>query len=175
MPSEMPPQLQQVIDLCNTAVLLHDIDVLSTLGSAHQWFIWNGWEPLHRDDELASLRSDRETIRAFLTDRADAHAREALNRRLSVHWDGVRIDETGQLALLPKATEPSLAAEAISAIVRHGLDPAGLRLKACAAESCRYIFWDGSRPRTRQWCDMNVCGARNKMRQFRSRDAAAAK
>ncbi|WP_343226432.1 CGNR zinc finger domain-containing protein, partial [Paenarthrobacter nicotinovorans] len=45
----------------------------------------------------------------------------------------------------------------------------GQRLRTCASEACRWVFYDSSRSRTRTWCDMNTCGARSKMRQYRDR------
>ena len=41
----------------------------------------------------------------------------------------------------------------------------------CADDSCGWLFLDTTRSRTRRWCDMKVCGNRNKVRRFRS-DAA---
>ena len=47
------------------------------------------------------------------------------------------------------------------------------RLKACAADDCRYAFYDRSRNRSAVWCDMKVCGNRQKVRSFRSRHTHA--
>jgi len=43
------------------------------------------------------------------------------------------------------------------------------RMKACAADTCRWAFYDHSRNRSRQWCDMAVCGNRAKARTYRKR------
>ncbi len=45
------------------------------------------------------------------------------------------------------------------------------RLKACLAEDCRWAFLDRSRNCSRRWCDMSVCGNREKARVFRARHA----
>lgn len=37
----------------------------------------------------------------------------------------------------------------------------------CADDSCGWLFLDTTRSRTRRWCDMKVCGNRNKVRRFR--------
>jgi predicted RNA-binding Zn ribbon-like protein len=42
-------------------------------------------------------------------------------------------------------------------------------MKACAAEDCQYAFFDNSRNRSAVWCDMKVCGNRQKVRSFRAR------
>ena len=46
-------------------------------------------------------------------------------------------------------------------------DPALVR--ECAAANCAWLFLDTSRNRTRRWCDMSVCGNRNKARRHYQR------
>jgi predicted RNA-binding Zn ribbon-like protein len=36
------------------------------------------------------------------------------------------------------------------------------RLKACRQETCGWLFYDGSRNRSSNWCSMQVCGGREK-------------
>jgi predicted RNA-binding Zn ribbon-like protein len=43
------------------------------------------------------------------------------------------------------------------------------RLKACRNEGCRWAFYDASKNRSGKWCNMDVCGARHKMRVYRER------
>jgi predicted RNA-binding Zn ribbon-like protein len=47
------------------------------------------------------------------------------------------------------------------------------RLKMCAAEECRRVFFDRSKPSTRRWCLSNLCGNRMKTRTYRERQRAA--
>ncbi|HXY97447.1 MAG TPA: CGNR zinc finger domain-containing protein [Steroidobacteraceae bacterium] len=42
------------------------------------------------------------------------------------------------------------------------------RVRACDADSCRWLFLDTSRNHTRRWCDMKVCGNRMKARRFQA-------
>ena len=46
------------------------------------------------------------------------------------------------------------------------------RFKACARHSCRWVYYDRSRNRSRTWCSMDVCGNREKARAFRERRKA---
>lgn len=46
------------------------------------------------------------------------------------------------------------------------------RLRECAASNCGWLFLDRTRNRSRRWCDMRVCGNRDKVRRFRRRQAA---
>ena len=43
------------------------------------------------------------------------------------------------------------------------------RLKMCAAEECRRVFYDRSKPATRRWCMSTLCGNRSKTRSYRER------
>ena len=48
------------------------------------------------------------------------------------------------------------------------------RLKMCAAEECRRVFFDRSKPATRRWCMSTLCGNRIKTRTYRARKRGAA-
>lgn len=41
------------------------------------------------------------------------------------------------------------------------------RLKTCASEECRWIFFDRSKPANRHWCASNLCGNCQKTRTYR--------
>jgi predicted RNA-binding Zn ribbon-like protein len=43
------------------------------------------------------------------------------------------------------------------------------RLKTCARDSCRWVFFDHSRNRSGRWCSMRVCGNREKTAAYRAR------
>lgn len=43
------------------------------------------------------------------------------------------------------------------------------RMKACPGPHCGWVFHDGSKNRSRQWCSMEICGNRVKGREFRAR------
>jgi predicted RNA-binding Zn ribbon-like protein len=69
-------------------------------------------------------------------------------------------------ALTFESDEPVLAA-----VAEAMADGSWTRLKACRADDCKWAFIDTARNRTRIWCDMAVCGNREKARRFRSRRA----
>jgi predicted RNA-binding Zn ribbon-like protein len=58
-----------------------------------------------------------------------------------------------------------VVAELYDGSVRGTLD----RLKMCAAEECRRVFFDRSKPATRRWCMSTLCGNRMKTRAYRER------
>jgi len=45
------------------------------------------------------------------------------------------------------------------------------QVRACGAETCRWLFLDTSKNHTRRWCNMKVCGNRMKARRFQARHA----
>jgi predicted RNA-binding Zn ribbon-like protein len=59
----------------------------------------------------------------------------------------------------------AIAAELYNGSVKGTLD----RLKTCAAEECRRVFFDRSKPATRRWCMSTLCGNRMKTRTYRER------
>lgn len=64
------------------------------------------------------------------------------------------------------------SSEAILAAVAEAMaDGSWTRLKACRADDCKWAFVDTARNRTRIWCDMAVCGNREKARRYRMRHA----
>jgi len=58
-----------------------------------------------------------------------------------------------------------VVAELYDGSIRGTLD----RLKMCAAEECRRVFFDRSKPATRRWCMSTLCGNRTKTRTYRER------
>jgi predicted RNA-binding Zn ribbon-like protein len=69
-------------------------------------------------------------------------------------------------ALTFESDEPVLAA-----VAEAMADGSWTRLKACRADDCKWAFIDTARNRTRIWCDMAVCGNREKARRYRNRHA----
>lgn len=46
------------------------------------------------------------------------------------------------------------------------------RLRTCANETCRWVFYDASRTGRRRWCEMATCGNRAKAARHRARHRA---
>jgi predicted RNA-binding Zn ribbon-like protein len=47
-------------------------------------------------------------------------------------------------------------------------------LRECADDTCAWLFLDRTKNHSRSWCDMNTCGSRNKVREFRQRQKRVA-
>ncbi len=126
---------------------------------------------------LATIRRTRQAMRevvdAIVAGRpADPAAVETFNRTLRAREvlelipssDGVMVHERD-------GTDPvgeglaRLAEPLAELIADGGVD----RLRVCASETCRYVFYDVSRGGRRIWCDMSTCGNRAKARRHRER------
>ena len=49
------------------------------------------------------------------------------------------------------------------------------RMKICAAEDCRWAYYDHSKSRTGRWCAMETCGNRHKTRKYRRNKRSSAR
>ena len=54
------------------------------------------------------------------------------------------------------------------------VSPRLARVRACAASDCGWWFVDDTKNRSRRWCDMKLCGNREKLRRFREEAVAFA-
>jgi predicted RNA-binding Zn ribbon-like protein len=71
-------------------------------------------------------------------------------------------------ALTGSAEAPALllAQRALDLLIGGLIGDEPPRLHACASDTCRWLFLDTSKNRTRRWCDMKTCGNRAKARRY---------
>jgi predicted RNA-binding Zn ribbon-like protein len=172
-------QLDLVRDYVNTLDFETGIDTIATPDELAMWFSEQGLvddlvEPT--DEELADAGAVREAIRELLLANngvtADAgSASKTLEEAGRKAHLGVRFED-GRPVLAP---EDGGARGALGRIVATVAELAPTdewkRLKTCRDEHCRVAFYDKSRNRSRAWCSMEVCGNREKARNFRHRHA----
>jgi predicted RNA-binding Zn ribbon-like protein len=121
----------------------------------------------------------RSNIRDYLQrDAADRRKSKdavgALNRAVQLFPLAVEAGHRGMV--LRPARSDALAG--LSAVVGElytaSIDGTLDRLKMCASEECRRVFFDRSKPATRRWCMSSLCGNRMKTRAYRERRRALA-
>ena len=171
--------LELIRDFVNTADLEEGEDKLADPRGLQYWLVFHGLAQLRdraTEADAADARALREALRellrghnGFAVDREaasetlDAVARKAgLDLRFvegAIRFVPRKRGVTGGLGLLLAAVGQAMA------------DGSWQRLKACKSDSCRWAFIDNARNRSRQWCDMAVCGNRAKARTFRSKSA----
>lgn len=116
----------------------------------------------------------REALRALLLQNAgldvgpDAGAAlDAAARRAKLT---VRFGAGGDVRTEPEARGVAGAlGRLLAAVAAAQDDGTWIRLKACLADDCQWAYYDRSRNRSAVWCDMKVCGNRQKVRSYRER------
>jgi predicted RNA-binding Zn ribbon-like protein len=131
-------------------------------------------------DALSSLRALREslyrTMAAIVSGRKPSATDLAvLNTSMRTSYAGAQLrPHDGRLELafaredermhLDEAIATPVVRAAIDLLTTSAID----RVRLCADSTCGWLFADTTRSGTRRWCDMKVCGNRNKVRRFRS-------
>jgi predicted RNA-binding Zn ribbon-like protein len=104
----------------------------------------------------------------------DRVAVRALNKALKLFPLVVAARDEGGM-VLKAAREDALAG--LSSVVAELYDGSRNgtldRLKMCASDECRRVFFDRSKPATRRWCMSSLCGNRIKTRNYRERQRNA--
>ena len=117
----------------------------------------------------------RDSLRAFLQlappDRRGTGGAGALVNASAADFPLiVQVATAGKIRLQPRPGAGFSGLGNILAELQHAAETARLdRLKLCAAEDCRWAFYDRSKPATRRWCDSTLCGNREKTRAYRRR------
>jgi predicted RNA-binding Zn ribbon-like protein len=176
-----PNRLDLTMDFVNTANLDTGREDLADPAALAGWLqerdLPVGAGALDAEDLEAALTL-REALRAAMLVNnggerdAGAEARiEAAARRgeLSVSF------EQGQARIAPRAGGFAGALAALLVPVADSMaDGTWSRVKACRADDCQWAFYDFSRNRSGTWCDMAICGNREKVRAYRRRTPRAA-
>jgi predicted RNA-binding Zn ribbon-like protein len=180
--------LDDTLDFLNTLEFDDGLPVerLPDLPAAVEWFVGRG--VCHTDarqiagDSTALDRTRR--VRAALREVADAVVEERAPAQDA-------LDTVNTAIRARSATELVAAPDGVGVGHRHIGDPlddalariveplvnelAGgrpERVRICANDSCRWVFYDASRAGRRRWCDMASCGNRAKAARHRARKRA---
>ncbi|MEV5532411.1 CGNR zinc finger domain-containing protein [Streptomyces prunicolor] len=124
------------------------------------------------EGETQSARELRESLRATLLAHAGHPAhRETipLGELLARAPLLVAVDAHDGSARIEPADSDPLLSRIASAIARSLAEGTWPRLKACEAPTCHWAYYDRSPAGKGRWCSMAVCGARAKMRRYRSK------
>jgi predicted RNA-binding Zn ribbon-like protein len=185
-PGHRPPapgELRRVQAFLNTNDIEGGRDELTDRHQVRRWLVDN-WliepdAPVRRVD-VERLVGFREALRAFLVVRDDpdraATARAAIDVIAAGSLMAVTFANDGRTRLEARATGvPGAIGRLLAAIHGASIDRTWARLRVCANDECRWVYYDHSHNRSGRWCTMRVCGARQKSRAFRQRAAASSK
>lgn len=177
-----PEPLLAVQALANTFALEPEEERLLDAESARRWLVESdlavpavevGQPELER---LVEFRSAvRELIDANLTGELDPGAARAFAEFADEHRPKLASPEPGALALdlSPVRSVDEFIGQIIGIVHQAQLTGEWPRLKVCAADDCRWAFYDTSRNRSGTWCQMEVCGNKIKNRAYRERRRAS--
>jgi predicted RNA-binding Zn ribbon-like protein len=177
-PSQIPHELEPVVDFINTLDVEKQVDSLASPNELSSWLrsqeLLSDDAPQAQKADLSSAIELREALRALaLANNGNQPSPEAwatLDRaaragKLSVHFDqGGDVDVRPDAPGITGALTVLLAR--VAAAVADGTWP---RVKACRSDTCEWAFYDRSRNHSAVWCEMAVCGNRTKVRAYRER------
>jgi predicted RNA-binding Zn ribbon-like protein len=142
---------------------------LSKLAAAH---------PTAAREALGQLIEVREAIyRLFAAASAGKRPRPGdlalLNEQLPIALKRSRLAMAGERYVLRVEASGDDLASPLAPVIKSSVElltsPDVDRVRTCAADTCEWLFIDTTKNRTRRWCDMKVCGNREKVRRFRKR------
>lgn len=170
-----PRALVLIEDLVNTLNIETGVDTLGTADGRAPFGLTEAEAPGARDLREALRRA----CLAHAGHRLPESAPEPppLDELLAAAPLRVTVDAEGAAALRPAVgpRDPTgltaLTAGVAQAVAAAAADGTWMRLKACEAEDCHWVYYDRSPAGRRRWCSMSVCGARAKMRTYRARRA----
>lgn len=152
-------------------------DQLATVAQLEEWMRGRGLLEksvrLSRSDYRKALEL-REALRQFLSlapaDRGRIDAAGQLNAAAANFPLILRVSEAGEFDLQPERRGALSGLGRILADLQLAAESGKLdRLKMCASDECRWVFYDRSKPATRRWCSSALCGNRQKTRTYRQR------
>jgi predicted RNA-binding Zn ribbon-like protein len=118
----------------------------------------------------------REALRSLMLanngGRLDPAAVETLNAEIAACGLRPEITPDGAHLRWPAGEagpDERLLAPLLAAVITAMTDGTWPRMKACAADDCRYAFYDHTRNRSARWCDVSGCGVNARMRAYRHR------
>jgi predicted RNA-binding Zn ribbon-like protein len=183
-------ELDDTFDFINTLEFsgVASTDELATPGEAVAWLVGHGL--VHPESVGAERASDERLLDRVV--RARSAFREIAD---AVHHrrppDAAALDEVNRTLRAREIVQLEPAADGVAVGHRHEGDPiddalarlaeplvaeiAGgrpERLRICANDACRWVFYDRSPTGKRRWCSMSSCGNRAKAARHRARTRA---
>ncbi|MEV7099467.1 ABATE domain-containing protein [Amycolatopsis sp. NPDC051045] len=140
---------------------------------------WGAWidqlGPFSSPVRPASVRDAqalREAIHELLTGSLRPLSRQRLNRFAALPVPAPSLTPSGEL----RWQAPDPASAMLALLARDALElvtsPEFARVRRCAGAHCGALFLDTSRPGTRRWCSMEICGNQAKKSTYRAKDGA---
>jgi predicted RNA-binding Zn ribbon-like protein len=176
-----PPELSLAQDLANTVDIEMGHDELTGPEALMRFAGDHGMTMDATAADLARILAFRETLRDVCRAHAGFDASPQAVRRFNDETArallSVVVSADGSARITPAA---GLAgADLLLGQISVGVATACAtgtwqRLKACAADGCRWVYFDRSPGGRGRWCTMGICGSRAKVRSYRQRQTELA-
>jgi predicted RNA-binding Zn ribbon-like protein len=178
-PKPAPGGLGLVQDFMNTRNYLQGGDLLGGVEEADRRLAERGLLEMGEsvgETGRRDLVDFREALRVLLLAHNAAaepgSGVESLNQSAGSAALGVLFGADGRPTLGPVAgggPADCVVARLLAEVFRAEAEGRWGRLKACRNPACRWVFYDASKNGLGRWCNMQICGARHKMRRYRER------
>jgi predicted RNA-binding Zn ribbon-like protein len=173
-----PPQaLERLIGFINTNEPQISKDLLRDPEQTRRWLVAEGFEAgVLNGDDWAAIIAFREGVRAAAAANngydLDTDAVSAMHH--AIDGLGFTVQATADASLEVAATTPAGRALAplAGALLAAQADGSWARVKACARDTCRWLFYDTTRNHSRTWCTNTTCGSREKAKRAYRRQLA---
>jgi len=186
----VPDELANLYDFANTLDLRHFAhhgvehaqgDALETPQDLASWMAARGLAhagakltPAMFETALGLRTALRDYLQHDPAGRAQRGVIRALNEGMAAFPLVAELDGKGKARLRPRREDALAGLSTLVAELYDGARNGSLdRLKMCAADECRRVFFDRSKPATRRWCMSSLCGNRIKTRAYRARQRAS--
>ncbi len=143
-----------LVDFLNTLDLDEGTDLLDDQAAFDTWCD----ERAVSAGDRAEARSVRDALRSFLD--GESPSLPSLELETTCGDRGV--------ALRARTAAEAAVASSVVLSIQGSMG----RVRLCAAEDCRWAFYDRSKNGSRTWCSMGVCGNRQKARTYRAKPPA---
>jgi predicted RNA-binding Zn ribbon-like protein len=176
-----PDRLKLVQEFLNSIDIEEGTEQFHTPAQLRTWLVNRGLAKPENlrltSKDLERARRFRELLRGLAASnnglRTPSTLHEELNRELARLTFVSAVKGNGVATLQPAGIGIERALSQLAAIlIQEMIRGRWSRMKACAQDICRWVFYDHSRSRTGTWCTMAVCGSRAKSRTYYRRRTA---
>jgi predicted RNA-binding Zn ribbon-like protein len=171
-PSAAPGELDLVRRFVNTLDIESGADAFASPSEAAAWLRLEGWRVRVVGTQLPELVGLREALRDLVGSRGtpgEIDAMASVDAIAHRHPLTVRLSSPDTLVPTSTPGADAFIERVLGLVAKARIDGSWDRVKTCANDGCRWLFFDHSRNRSRTWCAMDRCGSQAKMRAYRNR------
>lgn len=173
-----PTPLIMVQGLVNTFSWDDQVELMGDAEESRAWLVSADLlaadasvSPAEHETLIALREAVREMLESNHTGEPAPEATKTLAELSARHPVAYEVKDDGEigLSLEPAPDVDALIGQTLGVIHQAQNLDQWSRLNICAAEDCRWAFYDASKNRSGTWCKMEICGNRTKNRRYRTK------